>query len=118
MALSKTSTHAAKAIEDFEKNLQDVWTPKKESIAKFLILGELADKLEEEFGVNNISIAIDASTMTGKIGILTDEIILEGGRTHQFFQYIKAADRIRFSNQSGSLLVRLYVDRLWVKDEF
>lgn len=117
MALTKTATNAAKTVENFENRLQN-WTPQKEAIAKFLILGEFADKIEEEFGANDISVAIDASTMTGKIAVTMDEIVLESGRTHPFFQYIKAADRVRFSNQNGALLIRLYVDRLWVKDEF
>jgi len=83
---------------------------------RFLTLCELADALNEEFGVDEIQIDMMPGASCGSVVIETDEFIFEHGRTHPFFEYIKAADSMSFSkSNTGSLRLRLVVKDLWVE---
>ena len=84
--------------------------------ARFLSLCELADEMNEEFGSENVSIDISPIGITGKITYDIYDIEFEHGASHPFFQAVKNADLLRFSNVDGELVrIEFIVNNLWVK---
>lgn len=82
---------------------------------RFLTLCDLTEIIADEFGAEEIQFRIKPEDQCGEIFFETDEFIFENGRSHPFFEYIKAADFLNISKaKSGMLKVRFGVKDLWV----
>lgn len=77
---------------------------------------ELVDEIVPELECNSLDISVNMDTKQFTIMIVCDDMILENGRTHKFFEIIKMLDSFAFSKcGEESLRIELNIDGIWEK---
>lgn len=75
---------------------------------------EIVDELVLEFECECVDIAVDDMTKQLTIAIECDEMILIGGRTHEFFKLIAMLDSFVFSKaKRDTLRVEFNLNNMW-----
>lgn len=109
---------AMKLLEALCQNLPTGFRVRREAAANFIVLSELADVLAQEFGAKRVRLDAASETDAGTIFVDTDEVIFEKGCSHPFFEYIKYAEFLNFSETSdGSLRITFGVKDLVVSEQ-
>lgn len=84
---------------------------------KLLMLCNLADLLEKEFNASEVHISVDPDEGHGVLAVDMPDVVFEFGRSHQFFEYIRVTDFLRFTKtKTGELRIYFGVNDLWVDE--
>jgi hypothetical protein len=114
--LSKSPDVARSLILTHGATQEDIHDLNPEAFDRLLSLCDFADAFAEEILADSIDIKLSPDNVTCTVFVNTDEIIFEHGRSHVFFERIKAADFLGFSKgKKGMLQMRFGVNNLWVK---
>jgi len=95
---------AMELLETLGQNLPCGFQVRREAAANFIVLGELADVLVQEFGAKRVRLDAASESDAGTILVDTDEVIFEKGCSHPFFEHIKYAEFLNFSETPDGLL--------------
>ncbi len=89
---------------------------KNEKLEKICVLvDEVFQTFDDEFGCDALTVDVDETTKDLIFNIVCDEIILQHGRTHKFFELAGLVDAIRFSKaRPDSLRIEAVVSGLWL----
>lgn len=83
---------------------------------RLLHICDLVDLLYTESEGNNVEICIDPTKTFGMVFLYVSDIILQGGRTHPFFELGKFADCIDFKKSAANeIRVGFMIGNLWIK---
>lgn len=79
------------------------------------LVDEVVQIFDDEFGCDSVTVDVDPATKELIFNIVCDEIILQHGRTHKFFELAELVDSICFSKaKPDSLRIEIGVSRLWL----
>lgn len=106
------------ASEKF-KGLYVINVKKKEKLEEICdLVDEVFQIFDDEFGCDALTVDVDETTKELIFNIVCDEIILQHGRTHKFFELVGLVDAIRFSKaKPSSLRIEVVVSELWLMGE-
>ena len=77
---------------------------------------ELVDEIVPELDCDTVDVSVNTSNKQFTIMVICDDMVLEHGRTHKFFQLIKMVNSFAFSKcGKESLRIELNIDGLWEK---
>lgn len=83
---------------------------------RLLHICDLVDLLYAESEGNKVEIYVDPSKTFGMVFLYVSDIILQGGRTHPFFEFGKFSDYIDFKKSAkNEIRVGFMVKNLWIK---
>lgn len=111
---------AFELIEEASEEFGDSYFLNEEKYGKIDEICALVDKiaeelLDDEFGLNSVTVDVDTTTKELVFNIVCDEIIFQHGRTHKFFTLAGLVDSIRFSKaKSSKLRIEIGVSGLWL----
>lgn len=75
---------------------------------------EVVDEIVPELDCDVVDVSVNTSSKQFTIMIVCDDMVLEHGRTHKFFQLIKMVNSFAFSKSGQeSLRIELNIDGLW-----
>lgn len=104
---------AKRTVEQFVKSIPGL-KANHEALKRFYLLCKLADELGEEFDAEDVQIGTDPTR--GFVSIDVFDIEFSNGRSHYFFEHIKAADFLSFSKSKNNMLrIQFGVNGLWVR---
>ena len=102
-------------IEQYQKTFGVACSTSEPALKKLLELCDLMDSIADEFDAEDIYFTVDPKIKHGYVHAEVIDLVFSNGRSHYFFDGVKAADFVGFEkSRSGNLRLSLGVKDLWV----
>lgn len=103
-------------IEESSKEFGTAYVLQPQVLDRLYSACKLVDEIVPELDCDVVDVSVNTSSKQFTIMIICDDIVLEYGRTHKFFQLIKMVNSFVFSKcGEESLRIELNIDGLWEK---
>ena len=101
-------------IDEASKDFGSQYALNKEKFGKLDAVCDGVDKLIEDFDCEYFDVSADDITKQFTIAVVCDEMILEHGRSHEFFKLIQMLTSFSFTKKGrSSVCVTLNIDNMW-----
>lgn len=101
-------------INEASKDFGSQYALNEEQSGKLDAVCDGVDKLIDDFDCEYFDVSVDDITKQFTIAIVCDEMILEHGRSHEFFGLIQLLSSFSFAKEGkGSICVTLNIDNMW-----
>lgn len=114
MEYSECKPFVDEVIEESTKEFGAAYALQSKVLDRLYVACELVDEIVPELDCDAVDVSVNTSNKQFTIMVICDDMVLEHGRTHKFFQLIKMANSFAFSKSGQeSLRIELNIDGLW-----
>lgn len=114
MAFDTCRNEVMSFIDEASKDFGAQYILNKEQADKLDSICDSVDKFIEDFDCEYFDVSVDDITKQFTISIVCDEMILEHGRSNEFFKLIQMLSSFSFSKKGREgICVAMNIDNMW-----
>lgn len=114
MGYSGCKSIVDEVIEEANAEFCPAYSLKAGAVDRLHSICELVDEVVPELDCSAVDVSVNTSNKQFMFMLICDDMTLEDGRTHIFFQLIQMVDSFIFSKSGKeSLRIELNIDDLW-----
>ena len=110
-------SEVAGIITEASQHFGDSYLLQEEKFTRMRDICAIIDKLVPDLDAESLDVSIDETSKRLNIGFECDEMVLEHGRTSDFFKLIKMVDSFSFSKVKEDVMrVDFNIEGMWGRD--